>query len=72
MLLAQLACSLSMLCLTAFEATLTMHDIFLFLKFAVYAVSVLIQILYWCYYGNRVSHMVSLLSNYQMKRINGI
>ncbi|XP_065077695.1 odorant receptor 2a-like [Ochlerotatus camptorhynchus] len=62
MLLAQLACSLSMLCLTAFEATLTTHDIFLFMKFAVYAVSVMIQILYWCYYGNRVSHMSTTIN----------
>lgn len=58
MLLAQLICSLAMICLTAFEATLTTHDPLLFLKFAMFAVSVLIQILYWCYYGNRVSHMV--------------
>lgn len=56
--MAQLGCSVSMICLTAFEATLTMHDLFLFMRFAVYTISVLIQILYWCYYGNRVSYMV--------------
>ncbi|XP_038120103.1 odorant receptor 47b isoform X1 [Culex quinquefasciatus] len=63
MLLAQLICSLAMICLTAFEATLTTHDPLLFLKFAMFAVSVLIQILYWCYYGNRVSHMSTEINN---------
>ncbi|XP_029729034.2 odorant receptor 13a-like [Aedes albopictus] len=62
MLMAQLGCSVSMICLTAFEATLTMHDLFLFMRFAVYTISVLIQILYWCYYGNRVSYMSTMIN----------
>ncbi|EJY57764.1 AAEL017362-PA [Aedes aegypti] len=63
MLMAQLGCSVSMICLTAFEATLTMHDLFLFMRFAVYTLSVLIQILYWCYYGNRVSYMSTMIND---------
>ncbi|XP_053686897.1 odorant receptor 67c-like [Sabethes cyaneus] len=62
MLMAQLGCSLSMICLTAFEATLTTDKLYIFLRFAIYALSVFIQILYWCYYGNRVTHMSSTIN----------
>ncbi|XP_055527020.1 putative odorant receptor 92a [Wyeomyia smithii] len=62
MLMAQLGCSLSMICLTAFEATITTDELFIFLRFTVYAISVFIQLLYWCYYGNRVTHMSSTIN----------
>ncbi|XP_055604629.1 uncharacterized protein LOC129752866 [Uranotaenia lowii] len=55
LLLAQMACSLSMICLTAFEATLTIGDHLMFMKFFVYCICAFVQIFYWCYYGDRVS-----------------
>ncbi|XP_055644213.1 odorant receptor 13a-like [Toxorhynchites rutilus septentrionalis] len=59
---AQLISSMCMICMTALEATLTMDDFFLFMKFAVYAVSVLLQILYWSYYGNGISYISSSIN----------
>ncbi|XP_058456712.1 putative odorant receptor 65c [Malaya genurostris] len=60
-LMIQLVASVSMLCLTSFEATLTMDNIALFSKFAVYSIGSIVQILFWCYYGNRVFYMSSAI-----------
>lgn len=59
--LAQVIASMSMICLTAFEATLTLQNKSAFIKFAVYMFAAFGQLLYFCWLGNKLSYLVKCL-----------
>ncbi|XP_037903813.1 putative odorant receptor 92a [Hermetia illucens] len=58
MLVVQVISSTSLLCLTGYEVTVTNEKSSHF-KYIFYMFSALLQIFFWCFYGNRISHQSS-------------
>lgn len=62
MLFTQFIGSWSIICLTAFEATVTMPDWLACMQFIIYMITALIQLFLWCWLGNKTYYQVKLLS----------
>lgn len=58
MFFAQFIGSMAIICLTAFEATLTMNDPMIFFKFLIYMFAAFAQLLCWCWVGNKIFYQV--------------
>lgn len=58
MFFVQFVGSMSIICLTAFEATLTLSDKTMFFKFAIYMFASFGQLLCWCWVGNKMYFQV--------------
>lgn len=69
MMIAQLIFSMFFICLTAFETLLAMdNNKTIFIKFLIYLLSGFVQLLYWCWIGNKLYFIVSL--NFFSNKIN--
>lgn len=54
----QCLCSTFILCLTVFETSMVLNDPLVLLKFVIYALSALAQLLNWCWIGNKLTYTV--------------
>lgn len=59
-LFAQFIGSLSIICLTAFEATVTLSDKMACMKFIVYMFAAFTQLFVWCWIGNKIYYQVKV------------
>ncbi|XP_077294863.1 uncharacterized protein LOC143917252 [Arctopsyche grandis] len=69
---AQLFASNFMICLTGFEATLTINDTIVFLRFLVHLVSALFQLLFWCLHGEIIFSKSIAIANSVFYNLNFI
>lgn len=60
MLFSQFIGSRSIICLTAFEASVTLSDRLACVKFIVYMFAAFMQIFFWCWVGNKTYYQVKL------------